>query len=143
MALSYIEVIGLGFPAVQCHAIGDGTVYADIVWEAGAPLPSQATLDEWIASNPNAGVVQEGITKYEFRKLFTLAERVAVDNVQSNTNVPAQYRAMLLTMAKDMELSSEVFLTNPDVAAGVGLLEQLGLVGTGRATRILSNLPPL
>jgi hypothetical protein len=143
MSLTYIQAISIGFPAVQCHALGDGSMYSNIVWDAGSPLPSQSELDNWIAANPTAGSTAFSITKYEFRKLFTLAERVAVDNVQANTAIPAQYRAMLLTMAKDLELSAVVELHNPDVAAGVGLLESLGLIGVGRAARILSNLPPL
>jgi hypothetical protein len=49
---------------------------------------------------------------------------------------------MLITMNKDMELSQSVFLTNPDVAAGVGFLETLGLIAPGRAAEVLSNTPP-
>jgi len=71
-----------------------------------------------------------------------LNERVAVDNAQINPNIPAQYKAILLTMAKDMELSAEVQLGNTDVQQGVQLLEQLGLIGAGRANQILSNTAP-
>jgi hypothetical protein len=142
MSITYIQAISVGFPAVQCHAVGDGSVYEDIVWDAGQPLPSKETLDSWIASNPQTGSVGVVLTKYQFRKLFTLNERVAVDNAQSNTAIPAQYRAILLTMTKDMELSAEVQLDNPDTQAGVMLLEQIGLIGPGRATQIISNTPP-
>jgi hypothetical protein len=136
-----MDAIGIGYPAVQCHAIGDGSIYANIVWDAGSPLPVQDELDNWITANPNT-TKNMAITKYEFRKLFTLNERVAVDNVQSNTNIPANYRAILLTMAKDMELSAVVDLTNPDVMSGTQLLEQLGLLAVGRSATILANLPP-
>ncbi len=138
--MTYIDAISIGFPAVQCHTVGDGAIYTNIVWDAGNPLPDQATLDAWIAANP--GLTTLAITKYEFRKLFTLTERVGIDNVQSNANIAANYKAILLTMAKDMELSASVELNNSDVASGVQLLEQLGLIATGRAARILSNLPP-
>jgi hypothetical protein len=141
MSLTYMDAIGIGYPGVQCHAVGDGSIYSNIVWDAGSPLPTQNELDNWIMANPNIGI-NNTITKYEFRKLFTLNERVAVDNVQSNTNIPANYKAILLTMAKDMELSASVDLSNPDVISGVQLLEQLGLIGAGRSARILSNLPP-
>lgn len=139
MAYTYIQAVSTGFPTVQCHAEGDGSVYANLVWDAGAALPDQATLNQWIAANPTTTGV--ALTRYEFRKLFTLNERVAVDNVQANTAIPAQYRAILLTMALDMQLSAEIQLSNPDVIAGVGLLEQLGLLGAGRAAMILSNTP--
>lgn len=140
---TYMEAIGKGFPTVQCHAIGDGSVYDNIVWDAGEPVPTQATLDAWIAANPGACDTVLGVTKYQFRKLFTFNERVAVDNAPTNTAIPAQYRAALYTMLKDLELSAQVELNNPDVAAGVQMLEQLGLIGVGRAARILSNQPPL
>ena len=138
---TYIEAIGAGFPGVFAHALGDGSIYENIVWDGGIPLPSKTTLDEWIAANPkSAGIV---LTKYQFRKLFTLNERVAVDNAQLNTAIPAQYRAMLATLLRDVELSEEVQLTdNPDVAQGVNFLEQIGLIGPGRAAQILANQLP-
>ncbi len=141
MIHTYMSAIGEGFPAVGCHTFGDGTVYEDIVWDAGEPIPSQETLDVWIAANTRADALT--ITKYEFRKLFTFNERVAIDSAPANTNIPANYRAILTTMNKDMELSGMVVLSNPDVAAGVNFLETLGLIAAGRATRILNNLPPL
>lgn len=141
MSHSYMQAISLGFPAVQCHAIGDGSVYEDIIWDSGAALPSKETLDAWIAANPSIDSMT--VTKYDFRKLFTLNERIAIDNAASNTNIPAQYRATLVTILKDLELSAVVILTNPDVAAGVNLLETIGLIASGRAADILSNTPPV
>jgi tRNA(Ser,Leu) C12 N-acetylase TAN1 len=46
-------------------------------------------------------------------------------------------------MAKDMELSAEVQLTNPNTIAGVQMLEQLGLIGVGRAAQVLANRVPV
>lgn len=135
---TYVEAVGAGFPGVQCSAPGDGSVYESIVWES--TVLTKETLDAWIAANPK--ITEVVLTKYEFRKLFTLAERVAIDSAPTNANIPAQYRAMLLTITKDLDLSSEVFLTNPDVAAGLAMLEQLGLIGPGRAAQILANQPP-
>ncbi len=139
--MTYIQAIAMGFPGVVFSALGDGSVYDNITWMDGSPLPSQATLDEWIAANESSPSIE--ITKYEFRKLFTLTERIGIDAAPTNTNIPLGYRNMLVTMNKDMELSGAVILTNPDVAAGVNFLETLGLIAAGRAARILSNLPPL
>lgn len=142
MPYTYIQAIGDGFPAVNCHAVGDGSVYEDIIWDGGAPLPSKEVLDEWIAANPmsSKGIV---LTKYQFRKLFTLQERIIIDSAHLNTNIAPEYRAALLTMTKDLDLSNEVFLTtNPDVATGVNMLEQLGLIAPGRSAQILANQPP-
>lgn len=46
--ITYIEAIGEGFPGVEATSAGDGSVYEDIVWTGGSPLPSKATLDAWI-----------------------------------------------------------------------------------------------
>ena len=139
--MTYIEAIGKGFPGVQCHAIGDGSTYESLVWDAGQPIPDKSTLDQWIAANPET-LVGVALTRYEFRKLFTFAERVAIDSSPTNTAIPANYRAMILTLLKDLELSGEVQLWNPDVQQGIGLLEQIGLIDAGRAAQILSNIPP-
>lgn len=141
MAYTYIEAISAGFPLVFCHSTGDGSVYEDIVWDGGAALPSKAELDSWIAANPDPAN-QMVLTKYQFRKLFTFMERVTFDSIQNNTNISAQYRAMVITLMKDLELSGVVELYNPDVIAGIQFLEQIGLLASGRAAQILANTPP-
>ncbi len=142
MSYTYIEAISVGFPAVHCRSPGIGDVYEDIVWEGGAPLPSKETIDEWIAANPKqSGIV---LTKYEFRKLFTLQERITCDNIATVTSVPEAARAAIATFMKDLDASGAVFLTdNPDVANGLNMLEQIGILAPGRAARILSNQQPL
>ncbi len=141
MALTYIEAIGLGFPNVKCHVVGDPDNYDNIVWEDGTPLPAQRTLDEWIAANPFGPKVMQ-LTKFEFRKMFTLNERISLDNASSNTAIPAQYRSMLITIFKDLEVSGVVNLDLPDVIAGVNFLESIGLIAPGRAAVILTNTAP-
>lgn len=49
---SYVQAVGQGFPLVNCHANGRGEQYAELTWDSGDPLPSQATLDAWIIANP-------------------------------------------------------------------------------------------
>lgn len=139
--MNYIEAIGLGFPNVKCHVVGDVNNYDNIVWESGSPLPSQTTLDQWIASNPTGPKPRE-VTKYEFRKLFTFNERVAADAAVTNVNIPVNYRMMLATMLKDLELSAVIYLDNPDVIQGVGFIEMLGIIAPGRAAVVLSNTAP-
>jgi hypothetical protein len=141
MATTYIEAIGKGFPGVQCHAIGDGSTYESLVWDAGQPIPSQQVLDEWIASNPSVSS-ERVLTKYQFRKLFTFTERVNIDNFAMNPNISAQNKAVLSTVMKDLEVSGEVQLDLPDVSAGIQFLEQVGLLATGRAAQIIANTPP-
>ena len=140
MTITYIEAIGLGFPDVCCHTAGSNNLYSELVWDSGADIPAQQTLDEWIAANSNT---QNAVTKYAFRKLFSLTERVAIDNFENSTSLTDGQKALLKTVLKDLELSGEVQLFNPDVTAGVTLVEQMGLIAAGRAAEILSNTPPV
>jgi hypothetical protein len=141
MALSYLDAVTQGFPAVQAHCESSPFVYDNIIWSGGDALPSQDDLDAWIAAENI--VLSNSVTKYQFRQLFTVNERIAIDNAGANTAIPANYRAMLVTIMKDLELSQTVILNNPAVSQGVHFLETLGLIGAGRAARILSNQPPL
>lgn len=143
MVMTYIQAVSIGFTDVGCHAVGDGSLYEQLVWDSGSQIPTKEILDVWIAANPDRAINGIVLTKFEFRKLFTMTERVAVDNVQNNTTIPAEYRAILLTMAKDMELSAEIHLGNADVIDGVRLLETLGLLATGRANQIINNQAPV
>jgi hypothetical protein len=136
-AISYVDAIRAGFPTVMITYSGDPFVYDNIEWTGGDAIPSQDDLDTYIVSHQ-----QNTLTKYQFRQLFTLTERVTCDNFGSNPNVPAQYKAILVTMFKDLEVSAEVQLSNPNTAAGVALLEQLGLIGHGRAAQIMAGSPP-
>ena len=141
MSLTYIQAISKGFPLVQCHADGDGSVYESIVWDGGEPLPSKSTLDAWISANPDAQN-DRILTKYQFRKLFTFTERINIDNFTSNPNISTQNKAVLSTIMKDLDVSGEVQLDNPDVIQGIEFLEQVGLLATGRAAAIISNTQP-
>ncbi len=140
---NYIEVVSRFAPTAEVSAVGDPSVYSNLVWGVDTTPVSQASLDDWVAANPNWDAVAVAVTKYEFRKLFTFTERVAIDNFTTNESISAQNKAILSSIIKDLELSGEVQLDNPDVINGVGFLEQIGLLGTGRAARILANLPPL
>ena len=138
MALSYLDAIRTGFSSVMATANGDPYVYDNIEWTGGDAIPSQDDLDTYIKSKS----VPDGmvLTKYQFRQLFTLAERVTCDNFASAA-IPANYKAILVTMFKDLELSGDVQLTNPQTAQGVRLLGQLGLITPERAEDILANRP--
>jgi hypothetical protein len=77
------------------------------------------------------------MSKWEFRKLFSLEERVACDNAPDNTQIPEQYRAILKTLNTDFALAEQIDPALKDVQDGVQLLEQVGLLATGRAAQIL------
>lgn len=83
------------------------------------------------------------LTKFQFRKLFTLEERTLIDNIQYNTNFSGSVKAVVNTMMRDLEVSGEVDLHLLDVIQGVQFLKQIGILTAVRATRILANLPPM
>lgn len=143
MAYTYMEAIGKGFPAVQCHAVGDGSVYEDIVWDGGAALPTKLALDEWIAANPNAATDHK-ITVLAFRNRFTQTEKVTIDLASiDNPTAPMQSRqlaATLRVMNADLAVATFVDLDRPETIAGVQALETYGIIGTGRAAAILSTV---
>ena len=141
MAISYLDAIRNGFPAVMATADGDPFVYDNIQWNGGDAIPSQDDLDEYIKNHTFGLDGTEVLTRFQFRQLFTITERVTCDNYATNPAIPAQYKAMLLTMFKDLELSGEVNLKLPQVQQGVGLLATLGLITPARAADILANRP--
>jgi hypothetical protein len=149
---TYIQAIGLGFPTVQCHALGDGSVYSDIIWDGGAPMPDQATLDSWIASNPLAGIERK-ITVLALRNRFTQTEKITIDMASIDNPAASmqqrQLAASLRVMATDLAVASFVDLNRPDTIAGIHALETYGIIGPGRANQILTapiqdiEVPPL
>lgn len=85
------------------------------------------------------------ITPLAFRRRFSGAERAAiewaaVDRAEAGT-VERLQAAQLRSNLKDQELASFIDLDDPDVAAGVQLLETFGLIAEGRALQI-TDTPP-
>ena len=141
MTMSYIEAIGKGFPGVECHARGDGTVYEDIVWDKGLPLPTKETLDAWIASNSTIASSTK-ITVLGFRNRFTLNEKIAIEyaSIDKTTDTLEQrfQSAALRALMADLISANYVDLARNDTITGVNLLETYGIIGAGRANAILT-----
>lgn len=139
--MTYVDIVMKLFPGyIMIQVLNSGSCYEDIVWNEFITPPTKTECDaavtQYLSEQGNI------ITKFQFRKLFTLTERIGLDNFQSNQNIPAEYKAVLTTMFKDLDASGAVNLTLPDVIQGVGMLEQLGLIASGRATQILSRQAP-
>mgnify|MGYP003474703399 FL=1 len=83
------------------------------------------------------------ITKFQFRKLFTFNERLAIDNIEYNTALSGSIKAAVQTMQKDVDVSAMVDLHLPDVIAGINFIVSIGVLSPGRGARILANLPPV
>lgn len=78
------------------------------------------------------------LTHLEFRRRFTQAERIAVDNYASNTSLTAAQKATFCTLLEDMRVASGINLDDPGTIMGVKYLEQCGLIAVGRAAEILA-----
>ena len=125
-----------------------------------APLPaelvglSDACLADLSAAVPDAanelGYVNQGffpvppvpppppprqLEKVDFARLFTQAERIAIDEAAKINPIVRDYDRML-------NLAPVVVLDDPDIQAGVPLLEAAGLLGPGRAAKILAGEAP-
>ena len=48
--MNYVEAVNEGWPDVQCYANGNPSVYANIVFVSGSPIPTEAELDAYIAN---------------------------------------------------------------------------------------------
>lgn len=140
--MTYIDAIGRGFPGVYAHVLGDSNEYSALVWDSGLPLPDQATLDQWIASNSNniSGTI---ITVLAFRNRFTKAEKVALELASIDdpaaTLAQRQMAAAIRVDLQDLSTATFVDLSRADTRAGVQMLETYGLIGAGRASIILDT----
>lgn len=106
--------------------------------------PSVTVQQQLAAAQPQAVQLPPlEITKFQFRKLFTFNERLAIDNVQYNTALSGSVKAAIMTMQKDVDVSAIVNIHMPEVIAGVNFLCTVGILSPQRAARILSNLQPL
>ena len=80
---------------------------------------------------PEVGPLQ----KIDFLRLFTQTERINIRNAAKVNDQIADYQEMLNN-------STVILLSDPDIQAGVPLLEAAGLLGAGRAAQILANEAP-
>lgn len=73
------------------------------------------------------------LTKLEFRRRFTFAEKQAI---YAAAEVSADIRIFL----DDIQAAEYIELDNADTIAGVGALETAGLIAAGRADEILAGV---
>lgn len=141
--MNYIEAISKGFPGVQCHSVGDDELYESLTWDSGNPIPSKGTLDEYISANESTSDSRR-ITVLAFRNRFTVSEKIKMDMASiDNPAAPMatrQLAATLRVISKDTDSANFIDLNRPDTRQGVFLMEQNGLIATGRAVIILDAI---
>lgn len=87
---------------------------------------------EWHPDAPVVAPVISPLTKLEYLRRFTTAERVAIRAAAAANPVLEDY-------LKLMELATEINTGDPDTIAAVTMLEQAGLIAAGRAQEILNG----
>ncbi len=112
---------------------------------AEAMYPGRWRLAEQQPQPEQQQPTRRRITPLAFRRRFTSAERAAIEwaavDRADATSGERQQAAQLRSTLKDQELASFIDLDDPDVAAGVQLLETVGLIADGRALQI-TDTPP-
>jgi hypothetical protein len=111
-----------------------------VVGGTPAPAPAPSTIVQ--AQTSTNSSLPMTLTRYQFRSLFTTAERIAIDNAQYNTKLSGTQKAAINTMQIDMNVSENVVLNSPAVIQGVDFLVTCQLITTARAVQILSNHQP-
>lgn len=85
------------------------------------------------------------ITRLAFRNRFTTTEKAALEIASlDNPNATMEQRGLAATLRaylQDVQAATFIDLQRIDTRAGVQQLEQLGLIGVGRATAILDTPP--
>lgn len=142
--MTYIQAIGTGFPTVQCHIVGEGDIYENLIWDSGSPLPDKLTLDQWISSNANTLTGKRKITVLAFRNRFTKTEKINIDlaSIDPGSSATLQERSIAAAIrvdSKDTDNATFIDLDRPDTRAGVIALETYRLISEGRALIILDS----
>jgi hypothetical protein len=108
---------------------------APITKGPATPAPVQSSIKPSAASSAV-------LSKLQFRLLFTTAERVAVDNASTSTNLTLQQKSMLNTIQQDLNAASSVTLNDATTIAGINYLVTCGIITSARAAQILANVTP-
>ncbi len=88
--------------------------------------------DAYGVMTEEAPIVPTGVTltKLEYLRRFTQAERITIRTVAETNPILADYMELL-------NIATEVNTNDPDTVAAVHMLEAVGLIATGRAKEIL------
>lgn len=101
------------------------------LFEGEFPL-SSFDHTEWVEGATDPVNQSRLRTKLEYLRRFTMEERIAVRQAAGSNPMLADYLAM-------MELAEEIDTGDADTIAAVNMLEQVGLIGIGRANEVLNG----
>ena len=113
-------------PLSTDHSIELGMVYSDGSFEDAPPVEPEKLP----------------ITKLQFRRLFTPEERVAWELFGEQEGVTAELLAQWKVLNRDFDMASNIRLDDYETISGVNLMEQVGIIGQGRAAQVLAGEAP-
>ena len=98
-----------------------------------APLPDPLPPDP-----PRPEAPSTKMTKYQFRRRFTLDELVKFDNPELFVqDLTTQQKAVAHTLLRSFDAATEIDLTDEQLQYGIQLMVQWGLLTAERAAQIL------
>lgn len=85
----------------------------------------------------NAGAQRKVLSKLEFVRKFTPAERVEIFDFRNRPGLNSEARRNLNRFLEELKIVEVVDLGSTEVQAGLQMLETLGFIAPGRAQEIL------
>ena len=119
----------------------ENIIVAELDWAQSAfpdALVLEATTEvlEQYEFRPSAPTTK--MSKYAFRKRFTLDELMKFDNPELFVpDMTPEQKAMARTMLKSFELANDIDLTDQNLIYGLSLMVSLGLLTSERKAQIL------
>jgi hypothetical protein len=105
--------------------LGDG-------WRLEEVVTVEPSHDDPVVTDSRKYGGRRTLSKLEFLELFTADERIAVRQARGSSAALDDYLYL-------MELANEVDLDNPKTQGGLMMLEQAGILASGRAQEILNG----
>jgi len=145
VALSSGWIVWIGdendFPEAITHALmtqDEIDEYNTILATPDAEAAMREKVDELFTQlHPRAeGAV--ALSKYQFRTMFTLNERIAFDNFAANDLLPAEAKMAINTIKCDFDAAQEIDIHLQDTVNGLLYLEGVGILSVGRTEEMLA-----
>jgi hypothetical protein len=80
------------------------------------------------------------ITRLEFRNLFTIFEKIRLDNYATDPVLTAQQKAIVCTLMQDFSASTYIDLCRPDTQSALSYLTSIGILTPDRLATIRSTI---
>lgn len=97
--------------------------------------------DDPITEQQVFNALYPNITRLQFRRLFTLNERIALDGIEASA-APDLTKATVRTLKEDFASAQFISLEDPLTVQAINAFAQMGLINSGRVAQILAGQIP-